>query len=172
MDYRIAALCLCAATQSLAGDRDRLVQHARTYLAVRETTPNRSPDIDRWNRLSGAPLGSPYCAAFVTAMHEEMGIPAVRSAWAPAWFPTAHRVLFSAVESGDVFGIFYPLKGRIAHVGLIQSKRGNFLLTIEANTSPDAAMGSAADRDGQGVYGRRRPISLMGARRNAYSRFW
>ncbi len=105
-------------------------------------------------------------------MHQEMGIPAVRSAWAPSWFPAPNRVQIQDVSAGDVFGIFFPLKGRIAHVGFVQGKKGNFLTTIEANTSPDAVMGSAADRDGQGVYSRRRPFSLMSARRNAYSRFW
>jgi hypothetical protein len=105
-------------------------------------------------------------------MHAEMGIPAVRSAWAPAWFPATKRVPAAAIGAGDVFGLYFPLKGRIAHVGFVQGKKGNFLTTIEANTSPDAVMGSAADRDGQGVYSRRRPISLMGARRNSYSRFW
>ena len=54
------------------------------------------------------------------------------------------------------FGIWFASKGRIAHTGLLERRDGDWLITIEANTSPTAAVGSAADRDGQGVYRKRR----------------
>jgi hypothetical protein len=143
------------------------------YLYVRESGENRGLEIDRWNTAAGAPLGSPYCAAFVSAMHAELGIPAVNSAWSPDWFSSKpRRIPFPAIAPGDVFGIFFPSKGRISHVGLVRDRKGSFLLTVEANTSPDAAPGSAADRDGQGVYSRRRPVALMKSERNGYSRYW
>lgn len=37
---------------------------AENYIYVRETKPNRSIEIDRFNRVVNNSLGSPYCAAF------------------------------------------------------------------------------------------------------------
>ena len=45
------------------------VEVAQSYLYVREQPAgsNRSPEIDRWLTAVGAPLGSPWCAAFMYA---------------------------------------------------------------------------------------------------------
>jgi hypothetical protein len=53
----------------------------------------------------------------------------------------------------DSFGVFFPSKKRVAHTGLVELwGTGRAVKTIEANTSPDAVPGSAADRDGGGIY--------------------
>ena len=36
-----------------------------------EITPNRSRDIDRFNRTAGAPVGSYWCASFVYTVADE-----------------------------------------------------------------------------------------------------
>ena len=55
-------------------------------------------------------------------------------------------------RAGDVFGIYFPEKKRIAHVGFIDQWDENWLITVEGNTN------SSGDREGDGVYRKRRPI--------------
>lgn len=54
--------------------------------------------------------------------------------------------------TGDVFGLYFPEKGRIAHVGFIDSRDEPWLITVEGNTNPSGA------REGDGVYRKRRLI--------------
>lgn len=56
---------------------------------------------------------------------------------------------------GDVFGIWFPEKGRIAHVGFIDEWGEKYAVTVEGNTN------EAGSRDGDGVYRKRRPISSL-----------
>jgi len=149
---------------------NEVIDVAKTYLNVREESYNRSKDIDTWNRFSGVPLGSPYCASFISYVNHLVGLKAPVSAWAPDQV-RRNNVPISSLKSGDVFGIYFRSKKRVAHVGLVDKVRGSFLMTVEANTSPDAVAGSNADRDGQGVYARRRPIYLMRQAGNKFSRY-
>lgn len=59
---------------------------------------------------------------------------------------------------GDVFIMDFG-KGQ-GHDGLITDVQGDYILTIEGNTSADPSLPSE-DRDGQGVYRRRRKISSI-----------
>ena len=63
-------------------------------------------------------------------------------------------------EAGDTFGIYFASKGRIAHTGLVAGVKGNSIITIEANTSPQPAAGEA-DRNGDGVWKKIRPLSTI-----------
>jgi hypothetical protein len=63
--------------------------------------------------------------------------------------------------SGDPWGIWFQSKGRIAHTGLVAQWGKSVVVTIEANTSPDAIAGSAADRNGDGVWSKRRLIKQI-----------
>lgn len=171
----LLCLCLYLASQSLGyalilPKENEVIVEAKKYLYVREEGYNRSQDIDAWNRLAGVDLGSPYCASFVSFVNAQVGLKAPISAWAPDQV-RRNNVPFSSLKSGDVFGIYFPSKKRIAHVGFVDRIKGSFLLTVEANTSPDAVAGSASDRDGQGVYARRRPVYLMRQERNKFSRY-
>lgn len=56
---------------------------------------------------------------------------------------------------GDVFGIWFPDKGRIAHVGFIDNWGEKYAVTVEGNTN------EAGSRDGDGVYRKRRLISSL-----------
>jgi hypothetical protein len=163
------ALLLCFAPQLVAANE--IIKVAESYLNVREDGYNRSPEIDIWNGFTGVELGSPYCASFVSWVHHIAGVKAPVSAWAPDQV-SSHNVQFSEVKSGDVFGIYFPSKKRVAHVGFVKKMSGSFLLTVEANTSPDAVAGSNSDRDGQGVYSRRRLVYLMKQKENKYSRYF
>ncbi|SKB76616.1 CHAP domain-containing protein [Daejeonella lutea] len=55
-------------------------------------------------------------------------------------------------EMGDVFGLYFPEKGRIAHVGFVDEWKDGWVTTVEGNTN---VLGS---RDGDGVYRKRRLI--------------
>lgn len=164
-------LCVYLVTQSVAfASGDEVIAVAKSYLNVKEEGNNRSKDIDTWNRFTKVPLGSPYCASYISYVNHLVGLDAPISAWAPDQV-RRKNVPFSSLRSGDVFGIYFQSKKRIAHVGFVDRIRGSFLVTVEANTSPDAAAGSNADRDGQGVYSRRRPVYLMKQQQNKFSRY-
>lgn len=46
----------------------------------------------------------------------------------------------------DVFGLYFPEKGRIAHVGFIETWGAKTVTTVEGNTN------EAGSREGDGVY--------------------
>ncbi|HQS52214.1 MAG TPA: hypothetical protein PLN99_09980, partial [Daejeonella sp.] len=64
--------------------------------------------------------------------------------------PDSHRVI--TPSTGDVFGIYFPEKKRIAHVGFIDSWDGTWLITVEGNTN------ISGNPEGDGVYRKRRPV--------------
>ena len=167
----LIALLLYLAPQPLGfAQENEVIAEAKKYLNVREEGYNRSKDIDKWNTLTGVELGSPYCASFVSWVNHAVGVHAPISAWAPDQV-RRNNVPFSSLKAGDVFGIYFQSKKRVAHVGFVDRVKGNFLMTVEANTSPDAVAGSNADRDGQGVYARRRPVVLMKQSGNRFSSY-
>jgi hypothetical protein len=55
-------------------------------------------------------------------------------------------------QTADVFGLFFPEKGRIAHVGFVDDWQDPWLITVEGNTN---VLGS---REGDGVYRKRRLV--------------
>ncbi len=55
-------------------------------------------------------------------------------------------------STGDIFGIYFPEKGRIAHVGFIDRWDGTWLVTVEGNTN------TSGSREGDGVYRKRRLV--------------
>ena len=54
--------------------------------------------------------------------------------------------------TGDVFGLYFPEKGRIAHVGFIDEWKDPWVITVEGNTN---VLGG---REGDGVYRKRRLV--------------
>lgn len=56
---------------------------------------------------------------------------------------------------GDIFGIYFPEKGRIAHVGFVDQWDGKWLITVEGNTN------ESGSREGDGVYRKRRLVSSI-----------
>lgn len=58
-------------------------------------------------------------------------------------------------QTGDVFGIYFPEKGRIAHVGFIDQWDGTWLITVEGNTN------YSGSSEGDGVYRKRRLLSSI-----------
>ena len=57
--------------------------------------------------------------------------------------------------TGDVFGLYFPEKGRIAHVGFIDEWKDPWVITVEGNTN---VLGG---REGDGVYRKRRLVRTV-----------
>ncbi len=142
--------------------RELVISKAASQVGVIEKTGRNDGEVDKY--LAAVGLGgtrNPYCAAFnYWVGRESLGSanPYPRSAWSPDHLKGGRRVTATnEIKAGETFGIYFPSKGRIAHTGLVERREGGNLVTIEANTSGNAASGSAADRDGQGVFRKRRP---------------
>lgn len=57
--------------------------------------------------------------------------------------------------TGDIFGLFFPEKKRIAHTGFIDQWDGTWLITVEGNTNVSGG------REGDGVYRKRRLVKSV-----------
>lgn len=137
---------LLAAQECSAQKRLCVVNTYTAEVGVREATgKNDGERVELY--LASTNLGSGYawCAAFVNWTHAQCGIPGPRSAaWSPSWFPV--KKLTAIPQPGDVFGIYFPSKGRIAHVGFVDRWTDTRVYTVEGNTN------AAGSREGDGVY--------------------
>jgi len=162
----LVVLCSVAAGSPLPPDaRARVVAAADAMVGWHEATGrNDGRNIDSILAAVGlAGTRAPYCAAFVVKAGDDafgrVLNPYPRSAWSP---DMVLRPTWTRGKGGpeprpaDTFGIHFPAKKRVAHTGLVRRNLGNVIETVEGNTSRDAAPGSAADRDGGGVYRKRR----------------
>jgi hypothetical protein len=104
-------------------------------------------------RSVGLHAGDPYCAAFISYLFLKGNYKAPKSGWCPDLFPSSR--LARSTLPGNVIGIYYIDKKRIAHVGLIEEMDGEWCLSIEANTNV------AGSREGDGVYRKRRHIRTI-----------
>jgi len=143
------------------------VDVAKSYLGETENLgSNRSLNIDKWNRAAGVPVGSYWCASFVSFCYKEAGYHAPYSAYSPDFFKR-NLVPFSDIKRNDAVGFYFSSKGRIAHIGLIEGSKGNYIVTVEGNTSGDDKI----DRNGGGVYRKYRSKKLLDQRGNKFSRW-
>lgn len=148
-------------------ERASVLRVASGEVGVREATGNNDgAQVEAYLATAGASKGDPYCAAFVAWCGKQaLGklSPYPLSAWSPDQVAGGNGKI-SQARPADTFGIYFPDKKRIAHTGFVERVEGKFLVTIEANTTNAAAIGSAADREagkGGGVYKKRRPISTI-----------
>lgn len=140
-----------------------ITDKARDHIGITEKGNNRGKQVEKFLRSTGLGGGYPWCAAWVNYLHELTGRPTPddKKAWSPAWFPEERVILKRGVvegipaQPGDVFGIYFSTKQRIAHVGLIEEARDGYYITIEGNTN------KAGAREGDGVYRKRRPARTV-----------
>ncbi len=127
-------------------------------VGVREAEGNTGQRVTEYLQATGLGPGYPWCAAFIAWVHEQCGIPGPRSAWSPDYF-SPDRVIYyrGKVQGiqprpGDVFGNYYPSKGRIAHVGFIHRWPSDqqIIQTVEGNTNDSEKV-----REGIGVFHKR-----------------
>jgi hypothetical protein len=134
-----------------------LQQIFRGEIGVRERSGrNDGHRIEQYLRFTGLKPGYPWCAAFVAWCFGQAGIPAPRSAYCPSFFPQSRTIWKRSANPdppprpGDVFGIYFPEKGRIAHMGFVDSWNDKFMISVEGNTNLQGS------REGDGVYRKRR----------------
>jgi hypothetical protein len=142
-------------------DREKILAVASTQVGIVEKTGKNDGEVEKYIASVGLnPKGGyPYCAAFNYWVGEQAldVSPYPKSAWSPDHVRGGQRVSKTTViKGGECFGIWNKARKRIAHTGLLESFDGKTFITVEANTSANAAVGSEADRDGQGVYRKRR----------------
>lgn len=157
-------LCLCWLLLSSSSAQPH-VDTALRYIGTIEHGVNRGRLVDSWNRAVRAPMGSPYCASFVSycLTASRARTPTVRTAWSRG-FITAQSIPASKVLTGE----YQIQKGDIliwrrtatqGHIGFAIVRwirvRGR---SAEANTSPENVSGS--QWNGGGVYARYRAVSL------------
>lgn len=134
--------------------RARLVNIAENEIGVREkTNHNDGTRVLAYLSLVKLKIGDPYCAAFISFVFAGAGLNQPRSGWCPDLFPSS-RLARSALP-GNIIGIYFPEKKRIAHVGLIVQQDDSWVTTIEANTNVTGS------REGDGVYKKRRNIRTI-----------
>ena len=156
-----------------AGARDRVLAVAKATIGQTEKTGNNDGAfVDSVLATVGLEgTGAPWCATFNRYCYDKAGFRMVgpRSALASKWVSNPTWTLAkggATPKQGDPFGLWFSSKNRIAHTGLVWVWGTKTVRTIEGNTSPDAAAGSAADRDGGGVYSKIRLIRQIHSVRN------
>lgn len=115
---------------------------------MREVGWNKGKRVEMYLAAVKLAPGNPWCAAFVVWCHQQAGYKIVQSGYSPSLFPKSRIV--TVAQRGDVFGIYYVNKKRIAHVGFIDAVGPNYYITVEGNTGPNGG------REGDGVYVKRR----------------
>lgn len=128
-----------------AGNRSRVIAIAAAEIGVREATgKNDGPRVEEYLRYTHLGSGHEWCAAFVSWCYGQAGFPQPRNPWSPALFPNA-RVYWkhggfvksgkNRIEVADVFGIYAVAASRINHVGLVRDIAGEYVVSIEGNSS-------------------------------------
>lgn len=128
---------------------------------------NRGVMIDIYNKHVGNPLGSPYCAAFVSYNLDSVGVENPRSGYSPNYAQKkdivykAKSVNNKPLKACDVVTYYYSNLGRVGHTGFyLRTDKDGYIITEEANTSGSGAVG-VIDRDGSGVYKKKRELSKV-----------
>lgn len=148
-------------------DREKVMQVASSQIGIREKTGRNDGEVEKYIAFVGLDPKAhlPYCVAFISwcgdqALGEKSPYP--KSAWSPTHLSGGERLTTSTnVKPAGVFGIYDRRRKRVSHGGFTLAKTGNYIITVEANTSNKAAIGSEEDRDaskGGGVYKKRRRI--------------
>jgi hypothetical protein len=142
-----------------------VIEAARKEIGVREVGKNAGKRVGEYLVYTGIKVPAPYCASFVSWCFGQAGYKEPKTAWSPALFPDARSGQVPAkgqvvsptplrelrgITPGLVFGIYFPDLKRIAHVGIVEMVLGDYIQTIEGNTSADGS------RQGIGVFRRLR----------------
>lgn len=149
-------ICLPGYPQS-GNVRDKVKQTYTNQIGVRELTGNNDgKSVEVYLKYVGLPKGNPWCAAFVCFSLGKNLVKNPRNGYSPALFPvskviyTTQKGIIKEPQPGDVFGIWFANKGRIAHVGFIDHWADDWVTTVEGNTN------AAGSREGDGVYRKKR----------------
>ena len=128
-----------------AANRKLILSIAQSQIGVREATgKNDGIAVEKYLQYTGNKKDDPWCASFVSWVYGQAGLVHPKTAWSPSLFPLARQT--TNPLPADVFGVYFKELGRIAHCGLVNGRKGNWISTIEGNTNV------ASSREGDGVY--------------------
>lgn len=127
--------------------RKKVLALAEKEVGVQEHHENSGPRVDQYNAYVGF-KSVPWCASFVSWLFGQAGYSQPRTAWSPALFPRDR--LAKNPMAGMVLSVYFPSLKRIAHCGLVVQVKGNWVFSIEGNTSKNGSRG------GDGVHRRTR----------------
>jgi len=141
-----------------------------SQVGVREMTGrNDGVEVENYLKYVNLSKGNPWCAAFVCWALGENEIENPRSGWSPDLFPKnkiiwerskkitdlTNEMPSEVILQGDVFGIYFTDKKRIAHCGFVDQANKSWIITVEGNTN------DTGGRDGDGVYRKRRLLNTI-----------
>ncbi|GAB2984044.1 hypothetical protein GCM10027049_22000 [Mucilaginibacter puniceus] len=154
--YFLATLLLLNFLSSAAQQNNIRLKVQITYISqigVRELTGNNDgKSVEAYLKYCNLSKGTPWCAAFVCWALGQNKIQNPRSGYCPDLFFQKNTVwkrdrkANQTPLSSDIFGLFFPEKNRIAHVGFIENWTTKTVTTVEGNTN------KAGSREGDGVY--------------------
>jgi hypothetical protein len=131
-------------------------------VGVREKTGNNDGvRVETYLRYCKLSKGNPWCASFVCWVFGQLNIKNPRSGYCPNLFPSKNviykrgRKINIQPKPGDAWGLYFPEKGRVAHVGFVDKWQSKYVITVEGNTN------EAGSREGDGVYRKRRAIKSI-----------
>jgi len=135
----------------------------KSFIGLQELTGNNDhPLIDKFFDETCGLRNNPWCASVVgySLKVNNHDLPETLQCWSPSYFPkdriTWRKGDNKKLRVGDVFGIYFPSKGRVAHVGVIYGeKRNGWVMTLEGNTT------DSGGRDGNAFHLRRRHKSQI-----------
>lgn len=110
--------------------RQAIVENACGFVGLTERETNRHPDIDAWLQRCGAPLGSPWCAAFASWCISVNGLKNVRVASAQKLGQLHTRATTRPVP-GDV--MWFPTGEWTGHCGIVVGVGLDAVATVEGN---------------------------------------
>ncbi len=154
--YILIALLLLSFLPGVAQQNNSRLKVQTTYtsqIGVRELTGNNDgKSVETYLSYCNLSKGNPWCAAFVCWCLGQTKVKNPRSGYCPDLF-SLKTVIWRRNQKNnqspllaDVFGLYFPEKRRIAHVGFIEKWTNQTVTTVEGNTN------QAGSREGDGVY--------------------
>lgn len=180
--FRILKICLilsCLVNYCHADIRDSIESVLMPLNGITERTGNNDgKEVEMVLATCGLKKGLPYCAATINYAFQKVGVKTGVSgpAGAANWFANTDKITYKKSwrktdyksKKAQVFGLYFPDKGRVAHVGFIFYESENYYITFEGNTSPSGAVEgdqlTAEDREAGkngGFYKKKRPKSQI-----------
>lgn len=124
---------------------------------------NWGPKIADWIKACGYTGPVPWCACFATEAATHGGAARLRNGYCPAiaaGIGSYRRVPLAQARAGDFILFAFPGVGGAEpdHIGVLVARDAATVTCVEGNTSPGTA---GSQNNGQGVYQRTRPTSLV-----------
>lgn len=138
-----------------SGVRECVTSAFQSQVGVTEATNNNDGEPVKYLNSVGLGAGFAWCGAFVHWVFEQCVAPSdlyrflskpKDFAWTPN-FVKQESYLTSTPQPGDLITLYYSSKGRVGHVGFVESyPEGSKVVTVEGNTN------NAGSREGDGVH--------------------